>query len=312
MATQKKPARRSGGVAKRPTVKSSKSASAKKVAKKVSSRVTAKSTSKSGNKKIVDKKAAKTKKIIKTPAKVKKVAVAKKPVKKVKKSAPVAAKKAKTVKKAISKSSVKTSKSPALIVKKTNPKDKLKKTHTAPAKKEEVKKTVSAKKTHETPSPASTIKARRSGERTKMVVYQPEFVKSVLDQPEQNNGPVFRYSDPELQEFKEIILKKMDAAKKELVYLQGLITRKDETGTDDTENKYMSMEDGSGTMEREQLNQMASRQIQFIDHLEKALMRIENKTYGICRVTGKLIEKARLRAVPHATLSMEAKQSMNK
>jgi RNA polymerase-binding transcription factor DksA len=69
------------------------------------------------------------------------------------------------------------------------------------------------------------------------------------------------------------------------------------------------MEDGSLNMEREQLNQMASRQIDFIDKLEKAMIRIENKTYGICRVTGKLIEKARLRAVPHATLSMEAKMS---
>ena len=76
--------------------------------------------------------------------------------------------------------------------------------------------------------------------------------------------------------------------------------------------RYMTMEDGSVSMEREQLSQMASRQIQFIDHLEKAMMRIENKTYGICRVTGKLIDKARLRAVPHATLSIEAKQMMNK
>nr|WP_240155076.1 TraR/DksA C4-type zinc finger protein [Chitinophaga sp. Cy-1792] len=133
-----------------------------------------------------------------------------------------------------------------------------------------------------------------------------------MDQPEQPAGPVFRYSDADLQEFKELILKKLEAAKKELIYLQGLITRKDEAGTDDTENKYMSMEDGSGSQEREQLNQMASRQIQFIDHLEKALVRIENKTYGICRVTGKLIDKARLKAVPHATLSIEAKLAKSK
>jgi len=145
-----------------------------------------------------------------------------------------------------------------------------------------------------------------------LVTYQPEFTKSVLDQPEQPSGPVYRYSDTDLQEFKDLILKKLEAAKKELVYLQGLITRKDEAGTDDTENKYMSMEDGSGSQEREQLNQMASRQIQFIDHLEKALVRIENKTYGICRVTGKLIDKARLRAVPHATLSIEAKLAKSK
>ena len=144
------------------------------------------------------------------------------------------------------------------------------------------------------------------------VKYEPEFTKSVLDiMSYQQSGPSQRYSDPDLAEFREIIQKKLDAAKKELVYLQGLITRKDEGGDMD-EARYMTMEDGSVSMEREQLSQMASRQITFIDHLEKAMMRIENKTYGICRVTGKLIDKARLRAVPHATLSIEAKQMMNK
>jgi RNA polymerase-binding transcription factor DksA len=140
--------------------------------------------------------------------------------------------------------------------------------------------------------------------------YQPEFTKSVLDRPKSDPGaPTMRYSDPELVEFKEIILRKLEAAKKELSYLHGLITRKDEMGGDEGDNRYMTMEDGSLSMEREQLSQMASRQITFIDHLEKALMRIENKTYGICRVTGRLIDKARLRAVPHATLSIEAKMS---
>ena len=146
------------------------------------------------------------------------------------------------------------------------------------------------------------------------VKYEPEFTKSILDaQPAmyQSTGPTMRYSDADLTEFREIIQKKRDAAKKELAYLQGLITRKDEGGDMD-EARYMTMEDGSVSMEREQLSQMASRQITFIDHLEKAMMRIENKTYGICRVTGKLIDKARLRAVPHATLSIEAKQMMNK
>lgn len=143
--------------------------------------------------------------------------------------------------------------------------------------------------------------------------YEPEFTKSVLDTPqEEQTGPTMRYSDAELTEFRELINRKLDAAKKELAYLQGLITRKDEMGGDNDDARYMTMEDGSMSMEREQLSQMASRQITFIDHLEKALMRIENKTYGICRVTGKLIDKARLRAVPHATLSIEAKQMMNK
>jgi RNA polymerase-binding transcription factor DksA len=150
----------------------------------------------------------------------------------------------------------------------------------------------------------------------KVVKYEPDFTKSVLDSSNNHNnqeqsGPSMRYSDAELNEFKDLILKKLDTAKMELAYLQGLITRKDESGDLD-EGRYMTMEDGSMSMEREQLSQMASRQIQFIDHLEKAIMRIENKTYGICRVTGKLIDKARLRAVPHATLSIEAKQMMSK
>jgi RNA polymerase-binding transcription factor DksA len=143
--------------------------------------------------------------------------------------------------------------------------------------------------------------------------YEPEFTKSVLDIHHQDQtGPTMRYSDVELSEFRDLITKKLESAKKELAYLQGLITRRDEMGGDETDNRYMTMEDGSMSMEREQLSQMASRQITFIDHLEKAMMRIENKTYGICRVTGKLIDKARLKAVPHATLSIEAKQTMNK
>jgi RNA polymerase-binding transcription factor DksA len=145
---------------------------------------------------------------------------------------------------------------------------------------------------------------------SKSVRYEPEFTKSVLDNKIQEySGPTMRYSDSDLNEFRDIIGKKLEAAKKELNYLQGLITRKDESG-DMEDARYMTMEDGGISMEREQLSQMASRQITFIDHLEKAMMRIENKTYGVCRVTGKLIDKARLRAVPHATLSIEAKQMM--
>lgn len=163
----------------------------------------------------------------------------------------------------------------------------------------------------EPPKPVKVVIPKTNTKSVKK--YEPEFTKSVLDANEQEAAaaPTQRYSDAELVEFKEIIQKKLDAAKKELNYLQGLITRKDESGDMD-EGRYMTMEDGSVSMEREQLSQMASRQITFIDHLEKALMRIENKTYGICRVTGKLIDKARLRAVPHATLSIEAKQMMNK
>src|SRR5579862_2167538 len=164
------------------------------------------------------------------------------------------------------------------------------------------------------PEPRKPVKVVIPEIKTKTVrKYEPTFTKSVLDTPlHENQGPTMRYNDAELAEFRELITKKLDVAKKELNYLQGLITRKDEMGGDNDDARYMTMEDGSMSMEREQLSQMASRQITFIDHLEKAMMRIENKTYGICRVTGKLIDKARLRAVPHATLSIEAKQMMNK
>jgi RNA polymerase-binding transcription factor DksA len=163
-------------------------------------------------------------------------------------------------------------------------------------------------------APIKAVKVVIPDIKTKTVrKYEPEFTKSVLDiHQQEQTGPTMRYSDAELTEFRELITKKLDSAKKELTYLQGLITRRDEMGGDETDNRYMTMEDGSMSMEREQLSQMASRQITFIDHLEKAMMRIENKTYGICRVTGKLIDKARLKAVPHATLSIEAKQTMNK
>ncbi len=163
----------------------------------------------------------------------------------------------------------------------------------------------------EPPKPAKVVIPKTTAKSS--VKYEPEFTKSVLDSTPmaEYTGPTMRYSDADLTEFREIIQKKLDAAKKELAYLQGLITRRDEGGDMD-EARYMTMEDGSVSMEREQLSQMASRQITFIDHLEKAMMRIENKTYGICRITGKLIDKARLRAVPHATLSIEAKQMMNK
>lgn len=169
------------------------------------------------------------------------------------------------------------------------------------------------KKEAKKPAPVKEVKPIKTSVSTS-VRYQPDFTKSVLDKVEEEKpqGPLVRYSDAELVEFKELIQRKLESAKKELNYLQGLITRKDDMGGDGDEGRYMTMEDGSVSMEREQLSQMASRQITYIDHLEKALMRIENKTYGICRVTGKLIDKARLRAVPHATLSMEAKTGIVK
>ncbi|MCL4640236.1 MULTISPECIES: TraR/DksA family transcriptional regulator [Olivibacter] len=116
-----------------------------------------------------------------------------------------------------------------------------------------------------------------------------------------------RYSDAELQEFKEIILEKLRVAKEELASLTKSLSNPNSNGTDDTAGTFKTLEDGSATLEKEQINQLAARQKKFIDNLEAALVRIENKTYGVCRETGKLIQKERLRAVPHTTLSMEAK-----
>ena len=112
-----------------------------------------------------------------------------------------------------------------------------------------------------------------------------------------------RYSDKDLAEFEELIKGKLEKARKELDYYQEQIRY------EVNDNKYGGLEDGAITNERETLNEMASRQIKFIQHLENALVRIRNKTYGICRQTGKLIAKERLKAVPHATLSIEAKMA---
>jgi RNA polymerase-binding transcription factor DksA len=116
-----------------------------------------------------------------------------------------------------------------------------------------------------------------------------------------------RYSDAELQEFKEIILKKIDKAERDLDLLREQFANDKNNGTDDTSPQFKSFEEGSSVMSKESNSQLASRQEKFIRDLKNALIRIENKTYGICRVTGKLIEAERLKLVPHATMSMEAK-----
>ena len=116
-----------------------------------------------------------------------------------------------------------------------------------------------------------------------------------------------RYSESDLQEFKGLLLDKLRIAKEELNSLATSLSSPNANGTDDTAGTYKTLEDGSATLEKEQINQLAARQKKFIEQLEAALVRIENKTYGICRETGRLIPKERLRAVPHTTLSMEAK-----
>lgn len=274
MATKKKAAK---PAAKKPAKPVKKSAPAKKTAPKKAV------TKKPVAKKPVAKKPVAKKPVAKKPAKAapKKPVPVKKPVK------PIAKAPVKPMKK---KTEVKKPAPKAAAVKKAPEKV------STPLKAKDIKIT-----------PAKPVVLPKINTKTSRK-YQPDFTRSVLDQPVNDPGaPIVRYSDADLTEFRELIQRKLESAKKELAYLQGLITRKDETGGDMDDSRYMTMEDGSISMEREQLSQMASRQITFIDHLEKALMRIENKTYGICRVTGKLIDKARLRAVPHATLSIEAK-----
>ena len=117
------------------------------------------------------------------------------------------------------------------------------------------------------------------------------------------------YTDEELEEFKAIILEKMALAKREYDQIMDELTHRSGNGIDDTMPTYKVLEQGSATQTKEELTNMAARQQKFIQGLQAALMRIENKTYGICRVTGKLIPKERLRAVPHATLTIEAKMA---
>ena len=116
-----------------------------------------------------------------------------------------------------------------------------------------------------------------------------------------------RYNDEELQEFKTIIVQKIEKAEADLELLREQFANDKNNGTDDTSPQFKSFEEGSSVMSKERNSQLASRQQKFISDLKNALVRIENKTYGICRVTGKLIEAERLKLVPHATLSMEAK-----
>jgi DnaK suppressor protein len=116
-----------------------------------------------------------------------------------------------------------------------------------------------------------------------------------------------RYSDAELVEFKELILAKLDKAKTDLDLIKSAYLNDLNNGTDDTSPTFKAFEEGSETMSKEANSQLATRQEKFIRDLKNALIRIENKTYGICKVTGKLINKERLKLVPHATMSIEAK-----
>jgi len=118
-----------------------------------------------------------------------------------------------------------------------------------------------------------------------------------------------RYSREDLAEFEQIIQDKLTAARKEVAFIKETLSRKNDSGTDNTASSSKVLEDGADTAEKESLNQLASRQMKFIQQLENALVRIKNSTYGVCIGTGKLIPKERLRAVPHTQHSIEAKMA---
>lgn len=121
-----------------------------------------------------------------------------------------------------------------------------------------------------------------------------------------------RYSDAELEEFRAIINEKLQAAKGEYENLRSTVMNANNNDTDDTSPTFKNMEEGASTLSKEDAGRLAQRQMKFIQNLQAALIRIENKTYGVCRETGNLIPKERLRAVPHATLSIEAKEGQGR
>ena len=118
-----------------------------------------------------------------------------------------------------------------------------------------------------------------------------------------------RYSDEELADFKQIILNKLEIAKENYSLYKNVLTQEDENDTSDTSPTFKVMEEGASVLSKEEAGRLAERQLKFIQSLQNALYRIENKSYGVCRETGQLISKERLYAVPHATLSIEAKNN---
>ena len=308
-----------------------KKAVAKKPAKKAPAKKAAKPVKKAALKKLV-KKAAAPKKAAKPAKKV----VAKKPIKKAvvkkvvaKKVTPkkVAKPAAKPVaKKAVKKVEVKKAVKPAK--KAVAPKKPI-------AKKEVAKKIVAKKEVKEVvkevkvvkPIPTPTKKVAPVAKKKQEVVVEVEedhhtfgemraveYKTPTIRKPQGpapkpfiNTDKRTRYTDAELKEFKQLILKKLGEAQKDYELLKSTLSHRDDHGTDDTSPTFKLLEDGSDVLSKEETAHLAGRQEKFIQNLQNALIRIENKTYGICRATGKLISKERLRSVPHATLAIEAK-----
>lgn len=289
---------------KRPAAKKpapAKKAASKKAVKKVAPKKAAKApVKKTAGKKAAPKKAA-PKKAARKAAPKKAVAkkVVKSPVKKtaakkaVKKATPKpAAKKAATPKKEVKTTTAKNVPPKSVAPKKAAPKPKA-------AGRSKVEKEAKA-----APAPP-VVRVKGMPSMPKVAPIVKKQVSTLMSADKE------RYSDDELDEFKEIIMKKLDEARRDYELLKQTLANTDNNGTDDTSPSFKMIEDGSETLSREETAQLAARQEKFIKHLEDALLRIRNKTYGICRVTGRLISKERLRLVPHATLSIEAKQQMN-
>jgi RNA polymerase-binding transcription factor DksA len=331
-AQKGKPAKKAAKPAKKAAAKKP----AKKAAPKKAAKPAKKATAKKPVKKVVAKKAAPKK-----AAKPAKKAIAKKPVKKAvaKKAAPKkAAKPAKKViaKKAAPKKAAKPAKKAVAkkVVKKAAPAKKVvaKKAPAKPVAKAVSKpapavKAVAPVKPTPAPvvkkaEPAAKKKSREfvtdddysSDEAPMVVEYKTPSIRKPMGpapKPHINTDTRTRYSDNELKEFKELILKKLTEAQKDYELLKSTLSHKDDHGTDDTSPTFKLLEDGSDVLSKEETAHLASRQEKFIQNLQNALIRIENKTYGICRATGKLISKERLRSVPHATLAIEAKLEQN-
>ncbi len=219
--------------------------------------------------------------------------MAKKPVKKANKATKKVASKKVAPKKAVKKA-------------KPAPKAKVKAKSKPVAKKSKPVVKVAAKKT---PAPKKVVKAVAKPEPKKVVAAAVKPTAPVANKAAKptKEDTKNRYSEKELAEFRQIINEKLDQAKKDYELLKNTLCHTDDHGTDDTSPTFKMLEDGSDVLTREETAQLALRQEKFIQNLQNALIRIENKTYGICRATGKLIPKERLRRVPHATLSIDAK-----
>ena len=300
MANKKPVAKAKKVVAKKPIKKA---ASAKKVVAKKAAPA----------KKVVAKKAAPSKKVVAKKAAPVKKAVAKKaaPVKK------VIAKKVAPAKKVVAKKAVPAKK---IVAKKAAPVKKIVAKKAAPIQKPIVKTPVAKAPVKTTPAPkpivtktaAPTVVAPVKNIPAPKPVIEKKSSDVIMNTVKPSSPERVRYSDVELKEFKELVFNKLAEARIELVNLQAQIINANENGTDDTSASFKMLEDGSDTLAKEEAANLAARQKKFIEQLESALIRIENKTYGICRVTGKLIPKERLRAVPHTTQSMEAKLNQYK